>query len=80
MTLKAIDTDATVAEDGVLSVRLPEVPAGRYRVIVIVDQPRPAPVQEPQEAEAWRFPTIEDARWPEDMPLRREDMYGDNGR
>ena len=26
------------------------------------------------------FPTMSVGKWPEDLSLRREDMYGDNGR
>jgi hypothetical protein len=28
----------------------------------------------------WKFPVLEDARWPADMPLTREEMYDDDGR
>lgn len=30
--------------------------------------------------EAFDFPVISVGRWPEDLSLRREDMYGDDGR
>ena len=30
--------------------------------------------------ESLDFPTISVGKWPEDLSLRREDMYGDDGR
>ena len=30
--------------------------------------------------ELLNFPTMSVGKWPEDLSLRREDMYGDNGR
>lgn len=32
------------------------------------------------EDEPLDFPTMSVGKWPEDLSLRREDMYGDNGR
>ena len=32
------------------------------------------------EDEPLNFPTMSVGKWPEDLSLRREDMYGDNGR
>ncbi len=41
-------------------------------------------IQAPHTSETWRkpldFPVISVGRWPEDFSLRREDMYGDDGR
>ena len=36
--------------------------------------------RKPKQSEELDFPVISVGKWPEDLSLRREDMYGDDGR
>ena len=38
------------------------------------------PSKKATEQEPLNFPTISVGKWPEDLSLRRDDMYGDDGR
>jgi hypothetical protein len=73
--MKAITATANVGPDRVLTVQLPpEVPPGRHEVIVILNGAgtRPGPL------EPW--PRHDGVAWPAGLSLRREDLYGDDGR
>lgn len=75
--MTTIECSVLVDEDRKTVLQLPdEVAPGRHRLVVVVDQETPWPVSDPLEG----FPTIEVDHWPEGLPLRREDMYGDDGR
>ncbi len=64
-----IETHGTVTPDGRLSVRVPAtVELGEHRVVVIEEK-----VSAPQRPPLADFPAV-------DLSLRREDMYGDDGR
>jgi len=39
-----------------------------------------AQTKQPAQREPLDFPVISVGQWPEDLSLRREDMYGDDGR
>jgi hypothetical protein len=75
--MKTIETTASVTADHRLIVHVPaDIPPGEHRVVVtFADQPA---LQ--AGASGWQFPVIDVGPWPEDLSLRREDMYGDNGR
>ena len=74
--MKTIETAAVIGEDRVLRVRLPQdVMPGRHQIAVIIDEPA-APVVKM----LGDFPTIDVGPWPAELSLRREDMYGDDGR
>jgi hypothetical protein len=75
--MKTIETTAVVGDDRKLTVRLPaDITPGEHRVVVLIDnEPTPAPT--PPE---WRFPVIDVGPWPEGFTVRREDIYGDDGR
>jgi hypothetical protein len=78
--MKTIEATATVSPDGTLTVQVPpgvEVRPGEHWVVVVIEEastatPRPAPLDD--------FPVIDVGPWPEGLSLRREDMYGDDGR
>ncbi len=71
-----IETHGTVTPDGRLSVRLPAtVEPGEHRVVVIEER-----LSAPQGHPPADFPVVDLGPWPPDLPLRREDMYGDGGR
>ncbi|KAB8315539.1 hypothetical protein SD81_029570 [Tolypothrix campylonemoides VB511288] len=80
--MKTIETIATVTADGKITVQLPpDIPAGKHKVVVVIDE---QPLVEKQVTKEKRspldFPVIHVGSWPENLSLRREDMYGDDGR
>jgi hypothetical protein len=77
--MRTIETTAAVTGDHRLTVDV-QVPAevlpGNHRVILVLDEtPLPA-----RRASVFDFPVIDVGPWPEGLSLRREDMYGDDGR
>jgi hypothetical protein len=80
--MKTIETIATVTADGKITVQLPpDIPAGEHRVVVMIDeQPLPKKTQTKEKRLPLDFPVIHVGSWPENLSLRREDMYGDDGR
>ena len=66
-----------VAPDGTLTVQLPvDIAPGEHRVVLVIEeQPVSASTRERLE-----FAEHDVGPWPADLPLRREDMYGDQGR
>ena len=77
--MTVITTRITVAPDGTVSTATP-LPAGSYAAsIEVQDQPtRPLPTL-PFDIDA--LPKIDLGPWPEGgVSLRREDLYGDDGR
>jgi hypothetical protein len=76
MTL--ITTRLTVAPDGTISSTAP-LPAGEYTAsIQVQDQSEPTLAAEPSDLD-W-LPVLDLGPWPEGLSLRREDIYGDDGR
>ena len=75
--MRAIETTATVTEDGKLTVQMPPgVPPGEHRVVVVIDeQPSPSGASDLPDLPAWPW-----HGWPADATFRREDLYGDDGR
>ncbi len=76
--MRVIDAELTVTEKGKGVVTLPpDIEPGEHKVtITIEDEPATAKqAQKPIE-----FLVIEVDEWPENLSLRREDMYGDDGR
>ena len=75
--MRAIETTATVTEDGTLSVQMPpDIAPGRHRVVVVIDETEGRAGERP----ALDFPVHDSGPWPEGLSLRREDMYDDWGR
>jgi hypothetical protein len=73
--MKAITATADVGVDRVLTVQLPtEVPPGRHEVIVILN----GAGTPPELLGPW--PRHDGVAWPAGLSLRREDLYGDDGR
>lgn len=73
--MKTIETRGTVTPDGQLSVRVPvDIPPGEHRVVVVVDEQPAAREALPE------FPVLDLVPWPDDLSLRRADMYDDDGR
>ena len=75
--MKTIECNVLVHEDRKAVVQLPsDITPGQHRLVVVVDEETFEPGSDPLEG----FPTIRLDHWPQDLALRREDMYGDDGR
>ncbi|MBC7799212.1 MAG: hypothetical protein H7Z10_01200 [Gemmatimonadaceae bacterium] len=76
--MTVITTRITVAADGTISTATP-LPAGEYAATLEAHDmpPRQLPTL-PFDVDA--LPKHDLGPWPEGMTLRREDMYGDDGR
>jgi hypothetical protein len=72
-----IETTAIITPDGHLTIEVPtDMPPGERRVVVVIEEP---PVGN-KERPPFDFPVTSYGSWPDDLSLRREDMYGDWGR
>ncbi|WP_017318037.1 hypothetical protein [Mastigocladopsis repens] len=80
--MKTIETIATVTADGKITVQLPpDIPAGEHKVVVVIDEKLlPKKTETQEKRPPLDFPVIHVGSWPENLSLRREDMYGDDGR
>jgi len=69
----------TLGPDGYIVLEGAQLPDREVQVLVTVLD---AAVQSPSaESETeWSFPVVRDAQWPDDIPVSREEMYGDDGR
>ena len=76
--MTVINTRITVSPEGAIAT-VPPLPAGSYTArIEVADQPaRQLPTHPFDEDD---LPTLDLGPWPEGLSLRREDMYGDDGR
>ncbi|MCC6629584.1 MAG: hypothetical protein IT340_19570 [Chloroflexi bacterium] len=75
--MKTITTTAVVAADGMLTVQLPpSIPPGEHDVVIVIAEE----LVRPRTSGLADFPVISVGPWPEDLSLRREDMYDDWGR
>jgi hypothetical protein len=74
--MKTIPTRLTVSEDGQISLspQLHLAP-GEYNGVLVLEEKPVNYARQPL-----HFPVIDVGRWPQDLSLRREDMYGDDGR
>ncbi|MBW4627983.1 MAG: hypothetical protein KME49_21345 [Brasilonema octagenarum HA4186-MV1] len=80
--MKIIETIATVTEDGKITIQLPpDIPAGEHQVVVVIDeQVLPKKPEIKEKRPPLNFPVDNYGSWPENLSLRREDMYDDWGR
>lgn len=78
--MTVITARITVAADGTISGHAPgRVPAGEHEAsITVADEPARQEPSEPFDVNA--LPTRDLGPWPADMTLRREDLYGNDGR
>ena len=81
--MQTIETVVTVTEEGHLTgVVPPEVAPGTHRVTLIIEE-QPTTTQPAQPttrvSAPGEFPVFDLGSWPEDLSLRREDMYEDSG-
>jgi hypothetical protein len=75
--MKALRTTAIVTRERRLVVDVPaDVPSGRYRVVVVMED---VPAAGAAAAGDWSELVIPSSRWPDGLSLSREDLYGDAG-
>jgi hypothetical protein len=75
--MKIIDTTAIVTPEGTVTVQVPPgIPPGEYHLLLVIDEQRIVLGKRPP----LKFPVDRYGPWPEDLSLRREDMYGEWGR
>jgi len=73
--MRTIATHVTIPDDGRLSLQLElGITPGEYQVLVVIEEQQHIP-RRPLD-----FPIINVGEWRETSALRREDIYGDNGR
>lgn len=76
--MRALTVTGVVGPDHMLVVQVPEdIPSGAHEVIVILNMESPPP--KPATLE-WSLPVHDVGPWPEGFTMRREDIYGDDGR
>jgi hypothetical protein len=76
--MRVLNTTAVVHPDHRRTVLVPaDVPPGPCEVVVVLDKTS-APPKGPVDFSTW--PAHNVGLWPEDLSLRREDLYGDDGR
>ncbi len=71
--MTVINTRITVAPDGAISTATP-LPAGEYEAAIT------APATAPKPRRSVLDLPVHDGPWDDSISLRREDMYGDDGR
>ena len=83
--MKAIELDITIGQEGEAAIEL-QVPAdvepGKHKAIVVLDE-RALDSSSPNVRSArppLDFPQHDFGPWPDGLSLRREDLYGDQGR
>jgi hypothetical protein len=75
--LVTITVKAVVTEDGKLTIQVPaNVTPGEHHVVVVIDEPEATG----EERQHITFATHDVGPWPENLSLRREDMYDEWGR
>jgi hypothetical protein len=81
--MKTLQATAKINDNGHLTVDIPvNMPRGEYQVVLVIEE-RPVEKESPVEKQKTTlqdFPVISIGSWPENLSLRREDMYGDDGR
>ncbi|NOT55625.1 MAG: hypothetical protein HOP18_13565 [Deltaproteobacteria bacterium] len=75
--MRTLETIAHVTNDGKVSVLVPsDLSQGEYRVVLVIDD---QPVNK-EKRTLLDFPVMSVGAWPENLSLRREDMYDEWGR
>ena len=75
--MRTIEANAVVTQDGQLVIQMPtDLLPGEHRAVIVVDE-QPLKAAPRRQIE---LPVFDLGPWPENLSLRREDMYGDDGR
>ena len=72
MVIRAIETTATLSDDGHMVVDAEDLAPGEYRVIILIER---EPV--PGERSPLDLPIHDVGPWPDNLSLRRADIYDD---
>lgn len=73
--MPVIHAKIRVDAEGTISGKAPrEIPPGDYEAPIEVSAQKPRPKRKPLDL------PLHDARWDDSVSLRREDIYGDDGR
>lgn len=76
--MRTIEATAIVTRDRKLRMPVPrDILPGEHRVVVVIDE---QVSKAPQGAPALNLPLHDLGPWPSELSLRREDLYGDEGR
>ena len=79
MAICTVEAVVVIGDDRKLVLQLPpDVTTGRHRIVATVEE-EPACLSG-DALRDWSFPVIAEAQWSDDMPLSRDQMYGDDGR
>jgi hypothetical protein len=72
--MRTIETIVMIGGDGRLVLQLPpDITPGEHRIVLVIEeQPVVTEKRPPLD-----FPVIDVGKWPEDLSLRREDLYDD---
>jgi len=75
--MRTIETTVSVTEDRKITIQVPsDIVPGEHKVVIVIDeQPTKKQKRPPLD-----FPVDNWGPWPENLSLRREDMYDDWGR
>ncbi len=74
--MKTIETIIEVDDQQKATIQLPaDVKPGPYRAVVVIERQEPAVANVPL-----AFPAHDVGPWPEGFTVRREEIYGDDGR
>lgn len=75
--MKSLECDVLVDKNHTALIHLPdEIPPGRHTLRIILQEDNAVlPEESPK-----TFPTIKTIQWPEELSLRRESIYDDQGR
>ena len=75
--MRTIETTVTVTEDGKITIQIPsDIEPGEHKVVVIIEEQLVKREMRPP----LDFPVMSVGSWPENLSLRREDIYDEWGR
>ncbi len=78
-----IEGIATILPDGTITVQAEtalDLPPGEHRIVMVIEQSLADAQLVPKKKSILDVPVIHVGSWPDNLSLRREDMYGDDGR
>jgi hypothetical protein len=76
MDMKTIETTIQVDDEGNATIRLPpDMKAGAYRAVLVIEGP-----ERPATRSPLTFSAHDVGPWPEGFTVRREEIFGDDGR
>ncbi len=74
--MRTLETRIQILPDGKLVIpAIADLQPGEYQAVLVIEA-----IPQTGERQPLNFPVDDLGNWPEDLSLRREDMYGDDGR